>query len=92
MEITLHGHLDGHDKPMLVEEDNHIDICDGFGRLLPYLALVYEGKQFFAFKAYLAPQEREKFEIIITHEFTFDKSVQSAYLKSREEEVQSCVE
>jgi hypothetical protein len=53
-DTELHGQLDGHEKPCLVEEDNHIDICDGFGRLLPYLALVYEGKQFFPFKAYWA--------------------------------------
>jgi hypothetical protein len=50
----LHGQLDGHEKPMLVETDNHIDICDGFGRLLPYLALFYEGRKFFSFEAYLA--------------------------------------
>ena len=50
----LCGRLDGHEKPLLVQEDNHIDICDGFGRLLPYLALIYEGKQFFSFEAYLA--------------------------------------
>lgn len=50
----LHGQLNGHEKPMLVEEDNHINILDGFGRLLPYLAMVYEGKQFFQFETYLA--------------------------------------
>ena len=50
----LQGQLDGHEKPLLVEEDNHTDILDGFGRLLPYLALVYEGEQFFPFEAYLA--------------------------------------
>jgi len=50
----LHGQLDGYEKPLLVEEDNHIDILDGFGRLLPYLVLVYEGKEFFPFSAYLA--------------------------------------
>ncbi len=50
----LQGQLDGHEKPMLVEEDNHIDILDGFGRLLPYLSLVCERKQFFPFRAYFA--------------------------------------
>ena len=53
-ETELQGQLDGHEKPMLVEKDNHIDILDGFGKLLPYLSIVCEGKQFFPFKAYLA--------------------------------------
>jgi hypothetical protein len=53
-DTELKGQLDGHERPLLVEEGNHIDICDGFGRLLPYLALIYEGKQFFPFHAYLA--------------------------------------
>lgn len=50
----LQGQLDGYEKPLLVAEDNHNDILDGFGRLLPYLALVYDGEQFFPFEAYLA--------------------------------------
>jgi hypothetical protein len=29
-------------------------MVDGFGRLLPYLALVYEGMEFHPFQAYLA--------------------------------------
>ena len=53
-ETELQGQLYGHEKPMLVEKDNHIDILDGFGKLLPYLSIVCEGKQFFPFKAYLA--------------------------------------
>jgi hypothetical protein len=53
-EAELDGQLAGHEKPMLVEEDNHTDILDGFGRLLPYLALVCEGKRFFPFDAYFA--------------------------------------
>ena len=50
----LKGQLDGHNKPLLVEEDGHFDIVDGFGRLLPYLSLVYEGIKFYPFKAYFA--------------------------------------
>lgn len=56
----LQSQLDEHEKPMLVEEGKNIDICDGFGRLLPDPALVYEGKPFFPFKAYLARQSTER--------------------------------
>ena len=56
--IGLNGQLDGHEKPMLVEENNYFDILDGFGRLFPYLALVCEGEKFFPFKAYLARRSK----------------------------------
>ena len=45
-DTELHGQLDGHEKPMLVEKDNHVDICDGFGRLLPYLAQFTRARSF----------------------------------------------
>ena len=51
---TLKGQLDDHEKPLLVRYPYLIDIVDGFGRLLPYLALVYEGMEFHPFQAYLA--------------------------------------
>jgi hypothetical protein len=50
----MKGQLDGHEKPMLVKHPDYIDILDGFGRLLPCLALVYEGAEFHPFEAYLA--------------------------------------
>src|SRR5579884_4479401 len=46
----LRGQLEGNEKPTLLEEDDHLDIFDGWGRLLPYLVLVYEGKRFFPFE------------------------------------------
>ena len=51
---TLKGQLDDHERPLLVQYPYLIDIVDGFGRLLPYLALVYEGLEFHPFQAYLA--------------------------------------
>jgi hypothetical protein len=51
---SLQGQLDGHEKPMLVQHEAYIDVLDGFGRLLPYLALVLQGKEFFPFEAYFA--------------------------------------
>lgn len=52
--VGLKGRLDGHERPLLVKYPYLTDILDGFGRLLPYLALVYEGLQFERFEAYLA--------------------------------------
>jgi len=49
----LLGRLECNEKPTLLEEDDHFNIFDGWGRLLPYLCLVYEGKQFYPFEAYL---------------------------------------
>ena len=51
---SLRGQLDGHEKPILVRHEEYTDILDGFGRLLSYLALVRQGKEFFSFEAYLA--------------------------------------
>ncbi len=45
----LNGQLGGDDKPLLVEHPDYTDILDGFGRLLPYLVLVYEGMDFYPF-------------------------------------------
>jgi len=50
----LKGQLDGHESPLLVQYPEHIDIIDGFGRLLPYLALIREGMEFRPFEAYFA--------------------------------------
>ncbi len=50
----LKSRLDGNERPLLVRFPYLTDILDGFGRLLPYLALVYEGMQFEPFEAYLA--------------------------------------
>jgi hypothetical protein len=51
---SLKGRLDGDEKPLLVGHPYLNEIVDGFGRLLPYLALVYEGMEFYPFDAYLA--------------------------------------
>ena len=51
---TLKGQLDDHERPLLVQYPYLIDMVDGFGRLLPYLALVYEGMEFHPIQAYLA--------------------------------------
>jgi hypothetical protein len=51
----LKGVLETYQKPLLVEKEGHIDICDGFGRLMPYLYLVrHEGHEFVPFQAFLA--------------------------------------
>ena len=49
---SLEGVLAGHEKPMLVQREEYIDILDGFGRLLAYLALVLQGSPFLPFEAY----------------------------------------
>jgi hypothetical protein len=50
----LKGQLDGHEKPLLVQYPDYINIVDGFGRLLPYLTLVLERIEFQPFEAYFA--------------------------------------
>jgi hypothetical protein len=57
---SLDGQLNGHERPLLVQHPFLIDIVDGFGRLLPYLALVVEGKAFHPFEAYLAIPSSDK--------------------------------
>jgi hypothetical protein len=51
---SLKDRLANTDRPLLVQHPYLIDIVDGFGRLLPYLALVYEGSEFHPFDAFLA--------------------------------------
>ena len=56
---SLEGVLSGHEKPMLVQHEEYIDILDGFGRLLPYLVLILQGAVFFPFEAYFATMQRK---------------------------------
>jgi len=52
-DAELRGRLDGHEKPTLRDEGQYTSIFDGWGRLLPYLALIYERNGgFFPFEAY----------------------------------------
>lgn len=54
---SLAGVLSKDERPMLVERKEYIDVLDGFGRLLPYLALILQGSPFVAFDAYYAIEQ-----------------------------------